>query len=129
MVEGQNKFGTSPVRNAYFAMGNSNLSQSLQNVDGFIHSANYPSQQNILESEWGSVQNVRFLLSSIGSTSSNDSFLGNTVYNTFVAGRFYARVKSLLIDLELWLTDNKAEGASHRERLSEENSFYEYATV
>jgi len=110
-------------------MGNSNLSQSLQNVDGFIHSAQYPSQQNILESEWGSVQNVRFLLSSIGSTSPNDSFLGNTVYNTFIAGRFYARVKSLLIDLELWLTDNKAEGESHRERLSEENSFYEYATV
>ena len=86
VVEGQNKFGTSPVRNAYFAMGNSNLSQSLQNVDGFIHSAQYPSQQNILESEWGSVQNCRFLLSSIGSISSNDSFLGNDVYNTFIAG-------------------------------------------
>ncbi len=85
-IEGQNKFGTSPVRNSYFAMGNSNLTQSLDNVDGFIHSSQYPSQMNILESEWGSVKNVRFLLSSIGSTSPNDSFLGNTVYNTFIAG-------------------------------------------
>jgi N4-gp56 family major capsid protein len=50
-IEGQNKFGTSPVRNSYFAMGNSNLTQSLDNVDGFIHSSQYPSQMNILESE------------------------------------------------------------------------------
>lgn len=160
-------------------MGNSNLTQSLDNVDGFIHSSQYPSQMNILESEWGSVKNVRFLLSSIGSTTPNGSFLGNTVYNTFVAGmesygfvrqdresahfiylppeiaggnlalnaslgwktrnaqeilndawvKINAHFKSLLIGLELWFTDNKAEGNNHRERLNEENSLCGYAIV
>jgi len=74
------------VRNAFFAMGNSNLIRTLNNVNGFIHSSQYPSQMNILESEWGAIGNMRFLLSSIGSTSPNASNLGKTVYNTFVAG-------------------------------------------
>jgi len=40
-----------------------------------------------LDSEWGTVANLRFLLSSVGSTTANASMLGNTVYNNFVCGR------------------------------------------
>ena len=85
-IQGENRFGTAPVRNAFFAMGNSNLIRSLNNVDGFTHSSQYPSQMNILESEWGAVGNMRFLLSSIGSITPNASYNNATVYNTFVAG-------------------------------------------
>jgi hypothetical protein len=45
------------------------------------------NQQSTLESEWGTVANIRFLLSSIGSISPNASMLGNNVYNLFTAGR------------------------------------------
>ena len=45
------------------------------------------------------------------------TLLGNNAYTILdniegedKFGRFCAEVKSLLIDLELWLTDNKAEG-------------------
>lgn len=41
---------------------------------------------NILRSEWGSIGNFRFLISSIGSVSANASNLGNDVYNIFCVG-------------------------------------------
>jgi len=42
---------------------------------------------NVLNAEWGSVGNVRFLYSSKGSTSATASLNGNTVYNIFVTGQ------------------------------------------
>lgn len=119
-VEGENKFGTAPVRDAYFGLGHTNLIGQLDNVQGFIQKWNYPNQQSTLDAEWGTVANVRFLLSSIGSITPNASLLGNDVYNIFVSGReAFAAVeqdgysaqfiyrkkcavsKSLVIDLEL----------------------------
>jgi N4-gp56 family major capsid protein len=74
------------VRNAYFALCNTNLTSDLDNVAGFIHNSQYPSPMNILPSEWGAVGNLRFLVSSIGSLSPNASMLGNDVYNVFCVG-------------------------------------------
>lgn len=85
-IEGEDKFGTAPVRDAYFAMGNSALIGNLENVQGFIAKAQYPSQMDTLRPEWGSVSNLRFLLSSIGSVSANASATGADVYNVFVTG-------------------------------------------
>lgn len=85
-IEGDDKFGTAPVRDAYFAMGNTDLIGDLERVTGFISKAQYPNQDRTLRPEWGSISNVRFLLSSIGSTTPNDSMNGADVYNIFVAG-------------------------------------------
>ena len=41
---------------------------------------------NALRSEWGAIGNLRFLVSSIGSTTANASNLGATVYNIFCVG-------------------------------------------
>ena len=85
-IEGADKFGTAPVRDAYFALGNSNLIGQLDAVSGFISKNQYPSPMNALPSEWGSIGNLRFLLSSIGSVSPNASSLGADVYNIFCVG-------------------------------------------
>lgn len=85
-IEGDDKFGTAPVRDAYFAMGSTNLVRSIENVAGFIAKAQYPYQATVLRPEWGSVSNLRFLLSSIGSVTPNASALGADVYNIFCAG-------------------------------------------
>lgn len=85
-IEGEDRFGTAPVRDAYFALANTNLISDLENVQGFIAKAQYPSPMLALRPEWGSVSNLRFLLSSIGSTSLTASLLGNTVYNIFCCG-------------------------------------------
>lgn len=86
VIEGQDKFGTAPVRNAYFALCSTNLTGNLENVKNFIHNSQYPSPMNALNSEWGAVGNLRFLVSSIGSVSPNSSALGNDVYNIFCVG-------------------------------------------
>jgi len=102
-IEGEDKFGTAPVRDAYFALTHTDLSKDLDNVDGFIQKNQYPSPMNALRSEWGAVGNLRFLISSIGSTSPNASSLGNTVYNIFCVGmeaKTLGLLKSFLIDLE-----------------------------
>ena len=86
-VGGEDKFGTAPVRDAYFALGHTDLIGQLDNVSGFIQKWNYPNQQSTLDSEWGNVANLRFLLSSIGSITPNGSLLGANVYNIFCVGR------------------------------------------
>ncbi len=86
-IEGQDKFGTGPVRQAFFAMMSTDIIPDLENVQGFIPVAQYPSQMNILQAEWGSVSNMRFLVSSLGSKTPQASALGNTVYNCFVTGQ------------------------------------------
>jgi len=85
-IEGEDKFGTAPVRDSYFAMANSNLIGDLENVPGFIAKAQYPNQDRVLRPEWCSIGNVRFLLSSIGSLNANASTSGADIYNIFVAG-------------------------------------------
>lgn len=86
-VEGENKYGTAPVRDSYFGLGHTDLIGQLDAIDGFIQKWSYPNQQSTLDAEWGTVANIRFLLSSIGSTTPAASLLGATVYNTFVCGR------------------------------------------
>lgn len=85
-IEGEDRFGTAPVRDAYFALGSTQLIGDLEQVNGFIAKAQYPSQMSTLRPEWGSVSNLRFLLSSIGSVTQNGSNNGNDVYNIFCVG-------------------------------------------
>jgi N4-gp56 family major capsid protein len=85
-IEGQDKFGTAPVRDAYFGLCSSQLTGNLDAVQGFIHKNNYPSPMNALRSEWGSIGNLRFLVSSIGSVTPTASMLGANVYNIFCVG-------------------------------------------
>ena len=85
-IEGEDKFGTAPVRDAYFAMCSTGLTANLNAIPTFIQKSQYPSPMNALRSEWGAIGNLRFLVSSIGSTTPNASLLGATVYNIFCVG-------------------------------------------
>ena len=80
-IEGEDRFGTAPVRDAYFALCSTQLTGDLDAVAGFIHKNNYPSPMNALRSEWGSIGNLRFLVSSIGSVTQNASANGADVFN------------------------------------------------
>jgi hypothetical protein len=44
----EDKFGTAPVRDAYFAMCSTNLTGDLDNVSGFIQKNQYPAPMNAL---------------------------------------------------------------------------------
>lgn len=85
-IEGEDKFGTAPVRDAYFALSHTDLVGNLDSAAGWINKAQYPSPMKALRSEWGSIGNLRFLVSSVGSKIPNSSNLGNDVYNIFCVG-------------------------------------------
>ena len=85
-IIGEDRFGTAPVRDAYFALGSTKLIGDLENVQGFIAKAQYPSPMHALREEWGSISNLRYLISSIGSVSVGASNLGANVYNVFCVG-------------------------------------------
>ena len=86
-IEGTNKFGTAPVRDAYFAMCSTDLVGDLDAVAGFINKNQYPSPMDAMRSEWGAIGNLRFLISSIGSKSVGASKVKNKdVYNIFCVG-------------------------------------------
>jgi hypothetical protein len=85
-IEGEDKFGTAPVRDAYFALCSTQLTADLDSVNGFLQKNEYPAPMNALRSEWGCVGNLRFLVSSIGSVTPNASLLGADVYNIFCVG-------------------------------------------
>lgn len=85
-IEGEDKFGTAPVRDAYFALCSTQLTGSLDAVAGFIQKNQYPSPMNALRSEWGAIGNLRFLVSSIGSFAANASANAANVYNIFCVG-------------------------------------------
>lgn len=94
MIEGENKFGTGPIKDAYFGLGHTNLIGQLEAVNGFISVAQYPNPRGILPSEWGSISNVRFYLSSRGSVTTNGSLLGADIYNIFIGGQeSYAKIE------------------------------------
>lgn len=85
-IEGEDKFGTAPVRDAYLALCSTNMVGDLEDVDGFVHKNQYPAPMNAHRSEWGAIGNLRFYISSIGSTTTAGSNLGNDVYNIICTG-------------------------------------------
>lgn len=85
-IEGEDRFGTAPVRDAFFALGNTNLIGDLDRVTGFIPKIQYPNQDKTLRPEYCSISNLRFLLSSIGSITENASMNGADIYNIFCCG-------------------------------------------
>jgi N4-gp56 family major capsid protein len=85
-IEGQDKFATAPVRDAYFALCHTDLTSNLDAVNGFIQKNSYPSPMEALRSEWGAAGNLRFLISSIGSKIPNASAFSKNVYNVYCVG-------------------------------------------
>lgn len=85
-IEGDLKFGTSPIRDAFWGMANAQIIPRLEAVTGFIPTAQYPNNMSTATAEWGSVSNVRYLVSSVGSISPNASAKGASVLNVFHTG-------------------------------------------
>ena len=94
MIGGEDKFGTGPVRDAYFALSHSNMIGQFENVNGFIAKAQYPNQTGVLSSEWGSISNTRIYVTSRGSITTNGSLLAADIYNVFIGGQeSYAKIE------------------------------------
>lgn len=87
MIEGQNRFGTSPIGDSYGCMLTTRMIPVLNNISGFVRKFQYPNVSETLSTEWGGVNNIRFFVSEQGSITPNASLAGNDVANCFVAAK------------------------------------------
>ena len=83
VISGTDAFATAPVRPAFFGYIDTDLLDDLEAVSNFLSSANYPNNSRVLDNEWGSTSNVRWLYTSVGSVSS----AATPVYNNFIVGK------------------------------------------
>ena len=83
VVTGIDAFGTAPIRPAFWGYLDTDLLDDLEQVSNFQPTSSYPSQQVVLDAEWGATGNVRWLYTSVGSVSSASP----AVYNNFIVGK------------------------------------------
>lgn len=70
VITGTDSFGTAPIRPAFFGYIDTALLDDLEAVSNFISSANYPNNSRVIDNEWGSTGNIRWLYTSVGIVSS-----------------------------------------------------------
>lgn len=88
-IEGDLKFGTGPVRAAYFMLSSTELQTDFDGLtgSGFISTWNYPNNAQALPSEYGNVFNTRIVTSSEAPVARGASANGNDVYYNTVVGK------------------------------------------
>lgn len=88
-IQGEDKFGTGPVRSAYFMLSSTELQTDFDSLagSGFISSWNYPNNSSALPSEYGSVFNIRILTSSEAPIARQSSANSQDVYFNAVMGK------------------------------------------
>ena len=87
VIEAENKFGTSPTRDAFLALASTDITSDLQNVSGVLLKNAYPSQEGLRPEEYCSISRFRFFVSSRGIKVPNSSMLGANVYKVPMFGQ------------------------------------------
>jgi len=89
-IEGRDAFATAPVWQAYWMIINTALRSNVKNLSNFLSTAAYPRQQSVLESEYGSLDEVRVVMTSEGYV---DTTTSPYVYSNFIfAANAYGRI-------------------------------------
>lgn len=88
-IRGEDRFGTGPVRSAYFMLSSTELQTDFDSLvgSGFKSQWDYPNPNDALPSEYGSFFNIRVLTSSEAPVARNSSDFGSDVYYNTVLGK------------------------------------------
>lgn len=66
------KVGTSPIRDSFIAIADTDLMNEIEGIAGFKHFTNYANTTKLYDGEWGATGNVRWILSTEGYVSSSN---------------------------------------------------------
>lgn len=88
-IEGMDRFGTGPQRSAYFMLSSTELQSDFDTLvgQGYKSVWDYPNNTSALQTEVGSVYNIRILTSSEAPVARGASDLGNDVYYNATVGK------------------------------------------
>lgn len=81
VVKATDQYATNPIRPSFWGFLSTDLIDDLQDLPSFTSTTNYPGDQSktILDAEWGSTDNIRWLISSITSVSSATPAVFNNI--------------------------------------------------
>lgn len=85
-IEGTSRFGTGPVEPAFWVMAHVKLKPDIRNLDAFIPTSQYGSQEAVLQAEFGATDEARWVTSTLVKVSSdsppqyNNTFVGADAY-------------------------------------------------
>jgi N4-gp56 family major capsid protein len=86
VIEGQDKFGTAPTWASFWGLLNTDLRSDVKAVASFLSRNQYPDPKEAMQSELGSTDEVRWLMSS-------EAYETSGTYSNFIFGQnSYARI-------------------------------------
>lgn len=89
VIEGTSRFGTGPVEDAFWVMAHVSLKADIRNLDAFVPTSQYGSQEAVLQSEFGATDEARWVTSTLVKKSTANPPVYN---NTFVGANAYGYV-------------------------------------
>jgi len=100
VIEGTSRFGTGPVEEAYWVAAHVKLKPDIRNLDAFVPTAQYGSQEPVLTSEFGATDEARWVTSTLVKQDTSDPVVYN---NTFVGANAYGYVEIDEVSTEMIL--------------------------
>ncbi len=88
-IEGTSRFGTGPVEAGYWVTSHVKLKPDIRALDAFTSTAQYGSQEPVLQSEFGSTDEARWVTSTLVKVSADSPPVYN---NTFIGANAYGYV-------------------------------------
>lgn len=88
-IEGTSRFGTGPVEAGFWVTAHVNLKPDIRNLDSFVPTSQYGSQEPVLQAEFGATDEARWVTSTLVKVSATNPPVYN---NTFVGANAYGYV-------------------------------------
>lgn len=88
-IEGTSRFGTGPVEPAYWVTSHVKMKPDIRNLDAFVPTSQYGSQDPVLQAEFGATDEARWVTSTLVTVTDDNP---PVFYNTFVAANAYGYV-------------------------------------
>jgi len=88
-IDGTSRFGTGPVEAGFWVMAHVNLKADIRNLDAFVPTSQYGSQEPVLQAEFGATDEARWVTSTLVKVSAANPPVYN---NTFVGANAYGYV-------------------------------------
>jgi N4-gp56 family major capsid protein len=89
VIEGTSRFGTGPVEAGFWVTAHVNLKADIRALDAFVSTSQYGSQEAVLQAEFGSTDEARWVTSTLVKVSADSPPVYN---NTFVGANAYGYV-------------------------------------
>jgi N4-gp56 family major capsid protein len=89
VIPGSSLFGTGPIESSFWVTAHVKLKPDIRALDAFVPTSQYGSQQAVLEAEFGSTDEARWVTSTLVKTDGGTPEIFN---NTFVGANAYGYV-------------------------------------